>query len=135
MIKKIEHLGIAVKELNKAESVFQKLLDADPYKQEEVNSENVNVSFFQVGESKLEFLEGTDESSAISKYIEKKGEGIQHMAFEVDDIHDEMERLNNAGFEILNDEPKEGADNKLICFLHPKQTNGVLVELCQENGQ
>jgi len=135
MIRKIEHLGIAVKELSKAESVFQKLLDADPYKQEEVGSENVNVSFFQVGESKLEFLEGTDESSAISKYIEKKGEGIQHMAFEVDDIHHEMKRLGNAGFEILNDQPKEGADNKLICFLHPKQTNGVLVELCQEKGQ
>ncbi len=135
MIRKIEHLGIAVKERNKAESVFQKLLDAEPYKQEEVGSENVNVSFFQVGESKLEFLEGTDESSAISQYIEKKGEGIQHMAFEVDDIHYEMERLGNAGFEILNDQPKEGADNKLICFLHPKQTNGVLVELCQDKGQ
>ena len=129
---KIEHIGIAVKDLNAANKVYTKLFGTPPYKTEIVESENVSTSFFKVGESKIELLESTNEESAIAKFIEKKGEGIHHIAYAVDDIKAEMQRLSAEGFVVLNDEPKRGADNKLVCFLHPKSTNGVLVELCQE---
>jgi len=132
MIKNVEHLGIAVQDLNNANELFRKLLGGEHYKVEDVTSEQVSTSFFKVGDMKVELLEGSDEESAVSKYINKKGEGIHHVAFEVDDIDEEMNRLKNEGFQLLNDIPKEGADNKLVCFLHPKSTNGVLVELCQE---
>ena len=129
---KIEHIGIAVKDLDAANEVYTKLFGQAPYKTETVESENVATSFFKVGESKIELLEATNSDSAIAKFIEKKGEGIHHIAYAVDDIKAEMERMTNEGFVVLNDEPKIGADNKLVCFLHPKSTNGVLVELCQE---
>jgi len=132
MIKKIEHIGIAVKNLNNSNELFRKLFGKDQYKIEAVESEGVSTSFFMLGETKIELLEATNETSAIAKFIEKKGEGIHHIAYEVDDIHAEMERLKNEGFELIHQQPKDGADNKLICFLHPKSTNGVLVELCQE---
>ncbi len=132
MVRKIEHIGIAVKDLKKANEVYEKLLGIAPYKEEAVDSEGVITSFFQTGESKIELLEGTTENSAITKFIEKKGEGIHHIAFDVEDIHIEMERLREEGFTVLNEQPKEGADNKLVCFIHPKTSNGVLVELCQE---
>ncbi|MGE0567152.1 MAG: methylmalonyl-CoA epimerase [Bacteroidia bacterium] len=132
MLKKVEHIGIAVKSLNSSNELFQKLFGKELYKIEKVESEGVNTSFFMLGETKIELLEATKENSAIAKFIEKKGEGIHHIAFEVEDIITEMERLKNEGFQLLNETPKEGADNKLICFLHPKSTNGVLVELCQE---
>jgi methylmalonyl-CoA/ethylmalonyl-CoA epimerase len=131
-MKKIEHLGIAVKDLGRANQLYAKLLGQAPYKSEDVESEHVSTSFFEIGESKIELLEGTDPSSAISKYIEKRGEGIHHVAFEVDDIRSEMTRLKELGFVLLNEEPKVGADNKLVCFIHPKSSNGVLLELCQE---
>ncbi len=131
---KIEHIGIAVKSLIESNSVFEKLLGVQPYKTEEVASEKVNTSFFQVGECKIELLESTDPEGPVSRFIEKRGEGVHHIAFEVKDIYKEMERLEREGFVLLNKEPKEGADNKLICFLHPKSTNGVLIELCQERG-
>ncbi|MEO6903199.1 MAG: methylmalonyl-CoA epimerase [Bacteroidia bacterium] len=129
---KIEHLGIAVKDLEQSIILFTKLFGKQPYKSEEVKSENVLTSFFMVGNNKIELLTATAPESAIAKFIEKKGEGIHHIAFEVDDIYKEMERLKNEGFRLLADEPKSGADNKLICFLHPKDSNGVLIELCQE---
>ncbi len=129
---KLEHLGIAVKDLNNANECYTKLLGAEPYKQEEVASEGVITSFFNAGESKIELLEATNEQSAIAKFIEKRGEGLHHMAFEVEDIYQEMARLREQGFQILNDQPKKGADNKLVCFIHPKSAGGVLVELCQE---
>lgn len=129
---KIEHIGIAVKDLTTANEVYSKLLGTKPYKTEQVESEGVSTSFFEVGESKIELLEATSPTSAISKFIAKKGEGIHHIAFAVKNIKKEMERLRNEGFVVLNEEPKKGADNKLVCFLHPKKTNGVLVELCQE---
>lgn len=129
---KLEHIGIAVKSLEDSNDLFQKLFNQSPYKVETVESESVSTSFFQCGESKIELLEATDPNSAISKFIEKKGEGIHHLAFEVEDIHAEMERLQGEGFRLINDAPKKGADNKLVCFLHPKSSNGVLVELCQE---
>lgn len=132
MIKKIEHIGIAVKNLENSNQLFQKLFGKEHYKIEAVESEGVSTSFFMLGETKIELLQATDESSAIAKFIDKRGEGIHHIAYEVDNIHNEMDRLKNEGFEILNKEPKQGADNKLICFLHPKSTNGMLVELCQE---
>lgn len=132
MIKKIEHIGIAVKSLNNSNDLFKKLFGKDHYKVESVESEGVSTSFFMLGETKIELLEATNANSAIAKFIEKKGEGIHHIAYEVDDIYKEMERLKTEGFEVLNKEPKQGADNKLIFFLHPKSTNGVLVELCQE---
>lgn len=132
MLKKIEHIGIAVKNINEANELFTKLFGKESYKTETVESEKVSTSFFMLGESKVELLEAQNESSAIAKFIEKRGEGIHHIAFEVDDIYAEMKRLQVEGFEILNPEPKKGADNKLICFLHPKTTNGILVELCQE---
>ncbi len=135
MIKKIEHIGIAVKDLNHSNDLFKKLFGKEHYKVEPVESEGVSTSFFMLGETKIELLEATNENSAISKFIEKKGEGIHHIAYEVDDIYKEMERLRSEGFEVLNKEPKNGADNKLIFFLHPKTTNGVLVELCQERNE
>ncbi len=134
MIKKIEHIGIAVKNLNNSNELFKKLFGESHYKIEKVESEGVNTSFFMLGDTKIELLEATNENSAISKFIEKKGEGIHHIAFEVDDINIEMDRLQNEGFELINKQPKNGADNKQICFLHPKTTNGVLVELCQEKS-
>lgn len=132
MFKKIEHIGIAVKDMQNANALFSKLFGKDHYKIESVESENVSTSFFMLGETKIELVASTNETSAIAKFIEKKGEGIHHIAYEVEDIYKEMERLKAEGFELIQQEPKEGADNKLICFLHPKSTNGVLVELCQE---
>ena len=129
---KVEHIGIAVKDLSKANELFEKLLHQPPYKVEEVGSEGVNTSFFKVGETKIELLEASNEASVIAKFIAGKGEGIHHIAYEVADIRREMERLEKQGFQILNKNPKKGADNKLVCFLHPKSTNGVLIELCQE---
>lgn len=131
-MNKIEHLGIAVKNLVEANEVYSKLFNQEPYKLETVESEGVSTSFFKVGENKIELLEATNPDSAIAKFIEKKGEGIHHVAFDVDDIYAEMERLRKEGFTILNEEPKKGADNKLVCFIHPKSANGVLIELCQE---
>lgn len=127
----IEHIGIAVKSLEFSNDLFTKLLGTAPYKQEGVASEGVMTSFFQTGQTKIELLEATNPESPIAKFIEKKGEGIHHIAFEVVDILAEMERLKNEGFILLNEVPKKGADNKLVCFLHPKGTNSVLVELCQ----
>ncbi len=129
---KIEHIGIAVKNIEQSNELFTKLFGKLPYKMEKVESENVSTSFFMMGENKIELLEATNPDSAISKFIEKKGEGIHHIAFEVEDIYAEMKRLKDEGFVLLSEEPKKGADNKLICFLHPKGTNGVLIELCQE---
>ena len=129
---KIEHIGIAVKNLESANKLFAALLHTPHYKVETVAAEKVSTSFFKTGDSKIELLEATDAASPIAKFIEKRGEGIHHIAFEVEDIRKEMARLKNAGFELLSAEPKKGADNKLICFLHPKSTNGILVELCQE---
>ncbi len=129
---KIEHIGIAVKNLENSNDLFKTLFGKSHYKIEEVASENVNTSFFQIGDSKIELLEATDPASPIAKFIEKRGEGMHHIAFEVDDIEAEMERLEKEGFRLLNKKPKRGADNKLVCFLHPKSANGVLVELCQE---
>ncbi len=131
-MNKIEHLGIAVKDLKTSNILFEKLLGAPHYKIEDVLSEGVKTSFFKVGPNKIELLEATNEDSPIAKFLEKKGEGIHHIAFEVDDIVMEMERLKAEGFTILNEVPKKGADNKLVAFVHPKTSNGVLVELCQE---
>lgn len=128
---KIEHIGIAVKSLEASSKVFEKLLGEAPYKTEKVESEGVNTSFFKIGDSKIELLETANDNSAIKKFIEKRGEGIHHIAFDVADIYKEKERLEALGFVVLN-EPKHGADNKLVCFLHPKSANGVLVEICQE---
>ncbi len=129
---KVEHIGIAVKELEKANQLFSALLMSFPYKEEEVESEAVKTSFFRFGETKIELLEATSEQSAIAKFIKKRGEGIHHLAFEVEDIYAEMERLKKEGARLLNEKPKRGADNKLVCFLHPKDCHGVLIELCQE---
>ena len=129
---KIEHIGIAVKNLKSANDLFKKLFGKKHYKVEKVESEKVNTSFFQMGETKIELLEATHPDSPIAKFIEKRGEGIHHIAFAVENIFEEMKRLKAEGFILLNDEPKKGADNKLVCFLHPKNTNGVLIELCQE---
>ena len=131
-MNKIEHLGIAVRDLSKAQEVFNLLLNKEPYKMENVEREKVNTLFYELGESKIELLESTDEDGTISKFIEKRGEGFHHVAIAVDDIVFEMSRLKNAGFELLSDEPKTGADNKLICFLHPRTTGGLLIELCQD---
>jgi len=130
-MKKIEHIGIAVKNLVSANELFSKLFGKEAYKSEKVEREGVTTSFFQLGDTKIELLEATNPDSAISKFIEKRGEGIHHIAFEVEDIKSEMVRLEKLGFILLNKEPQKGADNKLICFLHPKSTNGVLLELCQ----
>lgn len=131
-MKKIEHLGIAVRDLESASLLYSKLLNTLPYKEEIVESEMVSTLFYRMGESKIELLQGLSPESPISKYIEKKGEGIHHVAYEVDDIYLEMERLKSEGFQLLNETPKKGADNKLIAFVHPKSAGGVLVELCQE---
>lgn len=137
-MRKIEHIGIAVKNLSTAIPVYENLLNTQCYKTETVSSENVKVSFFKTGENKLELLESLDPQGTIARFIEKKGEGIHHIAFDVEDIFAEMDRLKKEGFTLLNEEPKRGADNKLVCFVHPKGTNGVLIELCQEiveNGE
>jgi len=131
-MNKIEHIGIAVKDLNSSIAVYQKLLNTDCYKTEQVASESVNTAFFKTGENKIELLQAMAPDSAIAKFIEKKGEGIHHIAFLVDDILAEMERLHQEGFVLLNESPKKGADNKMVCFVHPKDTNGVLIEICQE---
>jgi len=129
---KLEHIGIAVKDLENSNELFKKLFGKSHYKIESVDSEHVNTSFFKVGRTKIELLEATHPDSAIAKYLEKRGEGIHHIAFEVKDIYKEMKRLEKEGFRIINDKPKKGADNKLVAFLHPKSANGVLIELCQE---
>ncbi|MCR9226341.1 MAG: methylmalonyl-CoA epimerase [Flavobacteriaceae bacterium] len=129
---KIEHIGIAVKDLKASNTLFEKLLGVPHYKTEEVVSEGVRTSFFRSGPNKIELLEATNPDSPIAKYLEKKGEGIHHVAFSVEDIVSEIDRLKGEGFVVLNEIPKKGADNKLVAFLHPKGTNGVLVELCQE---
>jgi methylmalonyl-CoA/ethylmalonyl-CoA epimerase len=133
-MRKIEHIGIAVNDLEKSNELFRKLLGKEYFKTEIVEGEGVETSFFQVGETKVELLQATRPDSPIAKYLEKKSEGIHHIAFEVEDIHSEISRLKAEGFEILNEIPKEGADNKLVVFLHPRSTNGVLVELCQDRG-
>jgi len=129
---KVEHIGIAVRTLADSVPLFEKLLNSQCYKTEMVDNEKVNTAFFKKGDTKIELLESIDENGVVSKFIERKGEGLHHIAFEVADIKSEMERLKNEGFILLNDKPKAGADNKLVCFLHPKSTNGVLIELCQE---
>lgn len=131
-MKRIEHIGIAVKDLEAANELYAKLLQTESYKTEKVKSEEVETSFFKTGETKIELLAATSKDSAIAKYLEKRGEGIHHIAFEVDDIKAEMKRLKEEGFELISKRPKKGADNKLIAFLHPKSATGVLVELCQE---
>jgi methylmalonyl-CoA/ethylmalonyl-CoA epimerase len=127
---KVEHIGIAVKNLSGSVPVFEKLLNSQSYKTERVESEKVNTAFFKAGDTKIELLESTDAEGVIARFIQKKGEGLHHIAFEVADIEAEMSRLKKEGFELLNEKPKPGADNKLVCFLHPKNTNGVLIELC-----
>lgn len=129
---KIEHIGIAVKNISEANKTYKSLLGYEHYKTENVEGEGVTTSFFKCGESKIELLEATKKDSPIAKFIEKRGEGIHHIAFSVDNIKQEVERLKKEGFTILNEEPKKGADNKLVVFLHPKSANGVLIELCQE---
>lgn len=133
-MQKIEHIGIAVKDLQLSIPLFEQLLGSPCYKTEEVKSEQVSTAFFRTGESKIELLQGLGPDSVITRYVDKKGEGMHHIAFEVTDIHAEMRRLSAAGFILLNEVPKEGADNKLICFLHPKSTGGVLIELCMDRG-
>ena len=130
-MQKLEHIGIAVKELSASIPLFETLLNASCYKTEIVEGENVKTAFFKKGETKIELLESLSADGIIAKYIEKRGEGMHHIAFEVEDIQAEMKRLSHAGFQLLNTVPKKGADNKLVCFLHPKNTNGVLIELCQ----
>ena len=129
---KVEHIGIAVTSLSESVPLFEKLLNSQCYKKEAVESEAVATAFFLQGDTKIELLESTSNEGVIKKFIEKKGEGIHHIAFEVNDILAEMERLKGEGFLLLNDQPKNGADNKLVCFLHPKSTNSILIELCQE---
>ena len=129
---KVEHIGIAVNTLAESVPLFEKLLKSQCYKTETVESEKVNTAFFKTGDTKIELLESIDENGVITRFIEKKGEGVHHIAFEVDNIEAEMERLKNEGFILLNDKPKKGADNRLVCFLHPKSANGVLIELCEE---
>lgn len=129
---KIEHIGIAVKSLEEANSKYEKLLGKPPYKTEKVESEGVSTSFFELGDSKLELLEATSEESPIQRFLDTKGEGMHHIAFEVEDIHSEIKRLVNEGFQLIGDGVKDGADNKLVCFFHPKSTGGILLELCQE---
>ncbi|MBA4739282.1 MAG: methylmalonyl-CoA epimerase [Flavobacteriaceae bacterium] len=132
MINKIEHIGIAVADLKKSEDLFEKLLGKKPYKKEEVASEGVVTSFFKIGNQKIELLKGNNSESPIQKFIEKRKEGVHHIALHVDSIQKEVERLENLGFEFISTTPKKGADNKMIVFLHPKTTNGVLVELCED---
>ena len=131
-MKKIEHIGIAVKDIENSSKVFTKIFGKEPYKSEKVDSEGVVTSFFQLGESKIELVAAINEDNPITKYLSNNKEGIHHIAFSVKDIQQEMERLKRQGFRFLNESPKKGADNKLICFLHPRDTNGVLIELCEE---
>ncbi|HWD89239.1 MAG TPA: methylmalonyl-CoA epimerase [Mucilaginibacter sp.] len=131
-MNKIEHIGIAVKDIQSAGKLYEILLNTPVYKTEEVESEGVKTAFLRSGSNKIELLEATSADSPVSKFIEKRGEGIHHIAFDVDDIESEMERLKNEGFILLNETPKPGADNKLVCFVHPKSANGVLIELCQD---
>ncbi|OWK70765.1 methylmalonyl-CoA epimerase [Pedobacter sp. AJM] len=131
-MNKIEHIGIAVNNLSRSVPHYELLLNTSCYKTEIVDSEQVKTAFFKTGENKVELLEATDDDCAIARFLEKKGEGIHHIAFAVDNILEEMERLKSLGFVLLNDVPKKGADNKMVCFIHPKSTNGVLIELCQE---
>ena len=131
-MRKIEHIGIAVKDIEASNKVFSKIFGKESYKSEIIDSEAVVTSFFQVGENKFELVSATNSDSPIAKYLDKNREGMHHIAFDVEDIEKEMIRLQNEGIRILNDKPKQGADNKLICFLHPKDTNGVLIELCQQ---
>jgi methylmalonyl-CoA/ethylmalonyl-CoA epimerase len=131
-MKNLEHIGIATDNLETAIPLYEKLLNRLCYKQEEVPSEGVRTAFFQTGETKIELLEGVTDNSAITKFVAKKGNGLHHIAFEVEDIYEEMKRLQQEGFQILNEKPKVGADNKLVCFVHPKYAGGVLIELCQE---
>jgi methylmalonyl-CoA/ethylmalonyl-CoA epimerase len=131
-MKKIEHIGIAVKDIDQSNALFASLFGKAHYKIEDVESEGVKTSFFQSGPNKIELLQATNDNSPIAKFIEKKGEGMHHIAFAVDDIESEIERLKAEGFEMIHNAPKNGADNKLIAFLHPKSTNGVLIELCQD---
>lgn len=131
-MQKVEHIGIAVKSLAYSVPLFEKLLKSQCYKTEIIETEKVNTAFFKTGDTKVELLESIDPSGVIAKFIEKKGEGLHHIAFEVENIKAEMARLKNEGIILLNEEPKKGADNKWICFLHPQSTNGVLVEICQE---
>lgn len=136
MFKKVEHIGIAVKNIEQANKLYTTLLGVPPYKMEAVESEHVITSFFKMGETKIELLEATSPDSAIAKFIEKRGEGIHHIAYDVADIRAEMARLESEGFRLLNKAPKKGADNKWVCFVHPKDCGGVLTELCQErNGE
>jgi len=132
MMNKIEHIGIAVKDIKASNLLFEKLFGEPHYKTEAVASEGVKTSFFKVGDNKIELLEATNDDSPIAKFINKKGEGIHHIAFDVNDIELEIRRLQKEGFKVLNEIPKKGADNKLVAFLHPKSTNGILIELCQE---
>jgi methylmalonyl-CoA/ethylmalonyl-CoA epimerase len=131
-MKNIEHIGIAIKDLGVSIPLFEKLLNTNCYKQEVVESEKVRTAFFQQGETKIELLESTSEDGVIAKFLERKGEGIHHIAFEVANIDEEIERLKKEGFELINEKPKKGADNKLVCFLHPKTANSILIEICQE---
>lgn len=133
-MKKIEHIGIAVKDLEESEKLFSALFDTAPYKRELVEAQKVMTSFLRVGNSKIELLQGTSPDSVITKFIEKKGPGFHHIAFAVTDILSEMDRLSKAGFRLLQEKPSEGADNKLVCFLHPKGTDGMLIELVQDKG-
>jgi methylmalonyl-CoA/ethylmalonyl-CoA epimerase len=134
-MNKIEHIGIAVKDIKVSNELFSKLLNTLPYKMEEVENEGVITSFFKVGDTKIELLQATNAESAIAKFIEKKGEGIHHIAFGVGNVQNDIERLLSVGFDMINTMPKEGADNKLIAFAHPKSTNGVLVELCEDKSE
>ena len=134
-MNKIEHLGIAVKNLAESNKIFTDILGASPYKEESVESEHVNTSFFIIGETKIELLEATNPESAIHKFIEKRGEGIHHIAFDVTDIYSEIERLKGLGYRMIHEAPKDGADGKIIAFMHPKSSNGVLVELCQDKSK
>jgi len=134
-MKKIEHIGIAVKNIEESEKLFSSLFNIEPYKRELVESQNVLTSFLRVGNNKIELIQGTTEDSVINKFIEKKGPGFHHIAFAVTDIKSEMSRLESEGFKLLHDEPIDGADNKLICFLHPKSSGGMLIELVQEKSQ
>ena len=133
-LNKIEHLGIAVLSLEEGNALYTKLLGVPPYKEEAVESEGVRTSFFKAGPNKIELLEATNPDSPIAKFIEKRGEGLHHIAYAVDDIRAEMQRLSAAGFQLLNEKPKAGADNKWVCFLHPRTTGGTLIELCQDRG-
>lgn len=134
-MKKIEHIGIAVEELSTSEALFSELLGKEPYKRERVDTERLTTAFYKTGNTKIELLESTGEDGPIARFLEKRGEGIHHIAFEVEDIREKMFQLEAAGFELLSNEPRKGADNKWVAFIHPKSANGVLVELCQDRGK